>query len=69
MCYCLQIQYILDEEKQTVISSDGSVRYAVFDKCAVRIAIEEGAAHRRSLVLTLVPRSELPAHDRVGDAE
>lgn len=62
----LQLQYVLDEEKQTVTSADGSVRFAVFDKCAVRIAVEEGAAHRRSLVLSLVPRSELPAEDLVG---
>jgi exosome complex exonuclease DIS3/RRP44 len=35
----------------------------VFDKCAVRIVVEEGAGHRRQLVLSLVPRSELPASE------
>lgn len=45
---------------QTVRSKDGATAYTVFDKCAVRIAVEEGAAGRRSLVLRLVPRSELP---------
>lgn len=59
-------QFILDEEKQTVVSADGSIRFSVFDKCAVRIAVEEGASHRRSLKLTLVPRDELPASDRVA---
>lgn len=60
------LQFILDEEKQTVASTDGSVRFAVFDKCAVRISVEEGASHRRSLVLALVPRSELPPADQLG---
>jgi exosome complex exonuclease DIS3/RRP44 len=43
-----------------VTSADGRVHFAVFDKCAVRIAVEEGAGHRRQLVLSLVPRAELP---------
>ncbi len=59
-------QFLLDEEAQTVTAADGSVRYAVFDKCAVRIGVEEGVAHRRSLVLTLVDRAELPDSERVG---
>ncbi|KAG2423316.1 hypothetical protein HXX76_015463 [Chlamydomonas incerta] len=59
-------QFLLDEEAQTVTAADGSVRYSVFDKCAVRIAVEEGVAHRRSLVLTLVDRAELPDSERVG---
>uniref|UniRef100_A0A383VI63 Uncharacterized protein n=1 Tax=Tetradesmus obliquus TaxID=3088 RepID=A0A383VI63_TETOB len=59
-------QFVLDEEKQTVVSTDGSIRFAVFDKCAVRITVEEGASHRRSLLLALVPRSELPGTDQLG---
>jgi exosome complex exonuclease DIS3/RRP44 len=64
LLFCLQ--FVLDEEKQTVVSTDGSIRFAVFDKCAVRITVEEGASHRRSLLLALVPRSELPAGDQLG---
>lgn len=44
-----QQQYILDEEKQTVMSADGRTRFTVFDKCAVRISVEEGASHRWAL--------------------
>ncbi|KAI8464454.1 MAG: hypothetical protein J3K34DRAFT_526194 [Monoraphidium minutum] len=54
-------QFVLDEERQVVTSADGALRFAVFDKCAVRIRVEEGAGHRRALVLSLVPRGELPA--------
>lgn len=61
-----QQQFVLDEEKQCVVSADGAVRYSVFDKCAVRISVVEGAARRRSIKLALVPRSELAAEDRVG---
>jgi exosome complex exonuclease DIS3/RRP44 len=38
----------------------------VFDKCAVRIAVEEGAGHRRHLALALVPREQLPAAEVMG---
>jgi exosome complex exonuclease DIS3/RRP44 len=55
-----QQQFVLDEERQVVTSADGKLRFAVFDKCAVRITVEEGVAHRRSLVLSLVPRGQLP---------
>ncbi|EFJ53011.1 hypothetical protein VOLCADRAFT_55673 [Volvox carteri f. nagariensis] len=61
-----QQQFLLDEEAQTVTSADGSVRFALFDKCAVRISVEEGVAHRRTLVLSLVDRSELPESERMG---
>ncbi|GLC34112.1 hypothetical protein PLESTB_000838700 [Pleodorina starrii] len=61
-----QQQFLLDEEAQTVTSADGSVRFALFDKCAVRICVEEGEAHRRSLVLSLVDRGELPESERMG---
>ena len=47
-------------------SADGSLRFAVFDKCAVRIAVEEGAGHRRQLALALVPRGELPPGEIMG---
>jgi exosome complex exonuclease DIS3/RRP44 len=61
-----QQQFMLDEDKQTVVSADGSMRYSVFDKCAVRISVVEGAARRRSIKLALVPRSELAPEDIVG---
>lgn len=60
------LQYILDEEAQTVRSTDGSVAFSVFDKCAVRISVEVGVAHRRSLVLQLVERGLVPESERVG---
>lgn len=58
--------FVLDEDKQTVVAADGSARYSVFDKCAVRICVVEGAARRRSIKLALVPRSELAPGDIVG---
>lgn len=61
-----QPQFVLDEDKQTVVAADGSARYSVFDKCAVRISVVEGAARRRSIKLALVPRSELAPEDIVG---
>lgn len=59
-------QYILDEEKQCVVAVDGSSRYTVFDKCAVKIVVEEGQAHRRQLVVSLVNRDELPEAEKMG---
>lgn len=61
-----QPQFVLDEDKQTLVAADGSVRYSVFDKCAVRISVVEGAARRRSIKMALIPRSELAADDIVG---
>lgn len=61
-----QQQFVLDEERQTVASADGSVRFSIFDKCAVRIAVEEGAGRRRQLVLALVPRALLPESERMA---
>lgn len=58
-------QYLYDEEKQTVRSRDGRLAYTVFDACAVRICVEEAAGNRRTLVLRLVDRSELPASERM----
>ena len=55
-----QQHFVLDEERQVVTSADGRLRFAIFDKCAVRITVEEGAGHRRTLVLQLVPREHLP---------
>ncbi len=60
------LQYILDEEAQTVRSTDGSVCFSVFDKCAVRISVEVGVAYTRSLVLQLVDRGLVPESERVG---
>lgn len=57
--------FVYDEEKQTVRSKDGSTHYTVFDKCAVRITVEEAQGNRRQLVLRLVPRSELPAAEQM----
>lgn len=57
--------YVYDEEKQTVRSKDGGTHYTVFDKCAVRICVEETHGNRRHLVLRLVPRSELPASEQM----
>ena len=57
---------MLDEEQQTVRSVDGRVSFSVFGKCAVRISVKEGAAHRRQLVLELAPREEVPEVERVG---
>jgi exosome complex exonuclease DIS3/RRP44 len=61
-----QSQFVLDEDKQTLVAADGSVRYSVFDKCAVRISVVEGAARRRSIKMALIPRSELATEDIVG---
>lgn len=49
-----------------VASADGSMRYTIFDKCAVRIAVEETVGRRRQLVLTLVGREQIAEADRVG---
>ncbi|KAL6756016.1 hypothetical protein V8C86DRAFT_129914 [Haematococcus lacustris] len=58
-------EYVLDDEKQTVTARDGSMQFRVFDPCAVRISVQEGVAHRRSLLLELVPRDQLPPTERV----
>ena len=57
--------YIFDEEKQIVRNSSNSVRYTIFDPCAVKICVEEGAGGRRTLVLELVPREELPEIEKM----
>lgn len=58
-------QYVYDEEKQTVHSRDGRLAFTVFDPCAVRICVEEAAGNRRTLVLRLVDRGELPDSERM----
>ncbi len=57
-------EFVLDEEKQSVASRDGSVRYTVFDRAAVRISVVEGAGHRRQLLLQMVDRALLPASEQ-----
>lgn len=57
---------VLDEEHQVVSSHDGSLRFAVFDAVGVRIEVQMGAAGRRSLALSLVPRDSLALEDLVG---
>jgi exosome complex exonuclease DIS3/RRP44 len=61
-----QEQWLLDEERQTVRSADGRQSFTIFGKCAVRITVEEGAGHRRALVLQLAPRDLVPEAERVG---
>lgn len=58
--------FVLDEDKQTVVSKDGHRSYTVFDKAAVRISVEETFGHRRHLQLTLVDRSELPVSEQMS---
>ena len=57
--------FVYDEERQTVVSASRGVRWTIFDACAVRIAVEEGAGRRRTLKLRLVPRGELPEGEAV----
>ena len=59
-------EFVLDEEKQTIVSQEGGRSYTVFDKAAVRITVEETFGHRRHLQLTLVDRSELPASEQMS---
>ncbi|MEW5311018.1 MAG: hypothetical protein WDW38_002766 [Sanguina aurantia] len=57
------VLFKLDQEKQTVVSSDGLQRYTIFDKCAVEIKVTETLGHRRQLQLTLVPRDSVPVSE------
>lgn len=57
-------EYTLDEDKQTVVSKDGSRRFTVFDKAAVQISVVEGTGRCRQLLLQLVDRSLLPASEQ-----
>lgn len=62
---CSQPPSVPSALSQTVRSKDGAAHYTVFDKCAVRISVEESVGGRRSLVLRLVPREELPASEQM----
>lgn len=57
---------ILDEESQILKQkSDGSVLYRIFDRCAVKIRVEEGFGRRKTLMLGLVSRDLLAESDTV----
>lgn len=57
-------EFTLDASRQRVVSRDGSREYAVFDKAAVRISVEETHGNRRQLKLEIVDRSELPLSEQ-----
>lgn len=59
-------EFVLDEEKQMILSRDGRRSYTVFDKTAVKISVEETFGHRRHLQLSLVERSELPISEQMS---
>ena len=61
-----QDDFVLDEDKQMVVSKDGQRSYTVFDKAAVKISVEETFGHRRHLQLKLVDRSELPPSEQMS---
>ncbi|DBA70092.1 TPA: hypothetical protein ACH3X2_012255 [Trebouxia sp. C0005] len=61
-----QDEFVLDEDKQMVMSKDGRRSYTVFDKAAVRISVEETFGHRRHLQLMLVDRSTLPVSEQMS---
>jgi len=54
-----------DEDKQLVSNASGSIKYTIFDPCAVKIFVQEGAGRRRTLVLELLPREELPESEKM----
>lgn len=60
-----EVPFLLDEDKQALKAADGSVSYALFDPCVVRISVEEGAGRRRQLLLALVGREQLADKDMV----
>lgn len=57
--------FIFDEEKQMVRHVGGTVQYSVFDPCAVKIFVKEGVGRRRTLVLELVGREQLPLSEKM----
>ena len=59
-------EFVLDEDKQMILSRDGRRSYTVFDKAAVKISVEETFGHRRHLQLSLVERSELPPGEQMS---
>ena len=56
---------VFDEEKQTVRNTSGTIKYTIFDPCAVKIFVNEGVGRRRVLVLELMDRGELPDDEKV----
>ena len=65
-CYAVSWMGFMLERHTTCWRRDGSVKYTVFDKCAVSICVEEGVGHRRMLVLQLVPRGRLTEAERAA---
>lgn len=59
-------EFVLDEDKQMILSRDGRRSYTVFDKAAVKISVEETFGHRRHLQLSLVERNELPVSEQMS---
>ena len=59
-------EFVLDEDKQMILSRDGQRSYTVFDKAAVKISVEETFGHRRHLQLSLVERDELPISEQMS---
>lgn len=47
------------------VCRDGKTQFKVFDPCAVKLSVEEGVGHRRSLKLQLASRDELPATEKL----
>lgn len=56
-----------DEERQSVFDSRGQRLVRVFDKCAVKVAVQEGVGGRRWLQLQLVERSRIPKDELVAE--
>ena len=61
----LEGDFVVDEDKQTVTSHDGQLRFAIFDALAVRISVVEGAGRRRKLLLELADGTDLMDADRM----
>jgi exosome complex exonuclease DIS3/RRP44 len=60
-------EYTLDEQHQSLIKkSDGSIIYKIFDRCAVKIRVEEGFGRRKSLLLELCDPSLVVPADRMS---
>ena len=57
---------MLDEEKQTVASRDGSAALHGVRHGGRADQVAEGAGHRRQLLLELVDRALLPASEKAA---
>ena len=55
----VRMKFVLDEDKQIVVSKNGRRSYTVFGKAAVMISVEETSGHRRQLRLMLVDHGTL----------